>query len=232
MIGTKLYNFMTSLNGGATIDLTLAGQLVDTAKTLIEEERPWLVLRKTDSSKTISTDNTWETAIDLSTITDFSNFYGDTPIKIFDGNNTIQYYNIVPFEKRLEYKDTSNTFVYDENAKKLYLNGTINNPGKLYIDYLATTTSIDLESTSNVWTEFPLRYAPLLAFYAIGVYKGAIDYDSINKQMLPENRFVMESLKNSLEKWDNDKQILMVENSDPTNNYNGFRNGAINIYDD
>jgi len=68
--GTALYEFLTLLNGGATIDLTLATILVDNAKAILEEERPWEVLRKTDSSLSVTTANTWQTAIDLSTITD------------------------------------------------------------------------------------------------------------------------------------------------------------------
>jgi hypothetical protein len=58
-------------------------------------------------------------------------FYGDFPIRLFDGNNRIEYYRQVPFEERLAFKDVPNTFVYDEANKTLYLNGSINFAGTL-----------------------------------------------------------------------------------------------------
>jgi hypothetical protein len=71
-------------------------------------------LRSTDSSETVTIANTWQTAIDLSTIARFNRFYGDEPIKLFDGNNRIVEYRQVPFDQRLAYYLVPNTFCYDE----------------------------------------------------------------------------------------------------------------------
>lgn len=229
--GVGLTILATSLNTDLPIDATLLDVLIDNAKTIIEEERPWVVLRKTDTSKTITTANTWQTEFDLSTIADFSRFYGNEPIKIFDGNNNIQYYRLIPFDRRLEYKNISNTCVYDENAKKLYFNGTVAFSGTVYINYIATSTAIDLTSDSTVWSVFPSRFLPILAFYAVGINKGAIDYDSINRSMLPEHKDVLASMKKAMEKWDNEKQMSALQDNDPTELYGGFRDGAINRYE-
>lgn len=230
--GTELTTFITTMNGGASIDAGLLDVLVDTAKAIIEEERPWMVLRKTDTSKSVATSSLWTTAIDISTITDFSRFYGEFPVRLFDGNNQIQRYRQVPFDRRLEYKDVSNTFCFDENAKRIYLNGVVPFAGTLYINYLATSTSVDLTADSAVWTSFPSRFLPLLGFYAVGVHKGAVDYDSINKLMLPSNQAVMSSLKNAMEKWDNERAMSSIENNDPTEEYDGsYRSGAVNRND-
>jgi hypothetical protein len=133
----------------------------------------------------------------------------------------------------LQYKDSSNTFCFDENGKKIYLNGVVPFSGTLYINYIATSSAIDLTSESAIWTLFPDRYAPLLGFYAVGIFKGAVDYDSINKLMLPENRAAMIALKNAMEKWDNERQMSSIENNDPSEEYDGgFRSGAINRSDD
>lgn len=234
--GEELKTFITSLNAEATIDDTLLDVLVDNGRAILEEERPWMVLRKVDTSKTVSPTNTWQTAIDLSTISDFSRFYVNDDgvvLKLFDGNNRVQYYLLKPFDKRLEYKNASNTCVFDENTKTLYLNGVVPFSGTLWIPYVATSTPIDLSSTSAVWTEFPSRFLPILGYYAIGIFKGAIDYDSINREMLPENRATLASLKNAIENWDNEKQLASIESNDPSNFYDtGFRSGAINRYDD
>ena len=228
--GVELTTFITSLNGGATIDADLLDVLVDNAKTIIEEERPWEVLRKTDTSVSVTTGNTWETAHDLSAITDFSRFYGEF-IKIFDGGNRIDYIRLVPFDRRLENKDNGGTACYDENSKTLYLNGTIAFSGTLWIPYISTSTTVDLTSTDAVWTVFPSRFLPILGYYAIGIFKGAVDYDSINRQMLPENRETFRALKNAMEGWDNSKQLNSLNFNDPSNR-SGYRTDVINRDED
>ena len=59
-------------NGGASIGTTLLFQLTNAFKAMIEHRRPSIVLRGTDTSKTVTTGNTWQTAIDLSTVTRFN----------------------------------------------------------------------------------------------------------------------------------------------------------------
>lgn len=216
MTGAQLKTFITSLNSEQTIDDTLLTVLVNTARTIIEEERPWLVLMKVDTTKTVTTANTWQTAIDLSTITDFSKFYNDTPVRLFDGDNRTEYYDLKPWDRRLEFKDVSNTCVYDEANKRLYLNGVTPFSGTLYIYYQATSSDINLSSESTVWTSFPTRFVPILGYYAIGIHMGAVDYDSITARQSPENIAVMKVLKNAMEKWDNDKQLATLDTNDPT----------------
>lgn len=223
--GQELSTFITGLNAEATIDPTLLTVLVDNAKAILEEERPWMVLRKTDSSKTVTTASTWQTAIDLSTITDFSRFYDGT-LKLFDGTNRLEFYALKPFENRLEWKDASGTCVYDENAKTLYLNGTVPFNGTLYIPYVSTSTAIDLGASTAVWSVFPSRFLPILGYYAIGIYKGAVDYDEINRQMLPSNAAALSALKNAMVSWDNEKQLSALQSNDPTDGH-VWRSGAI-----
>ena len=230
--GQELYNFVTSLNGGASIDETLLTVLVDNAKAILEGERPWMVLRKTDTSKSVTTGNTWQTPIDISTITDFSQFYGELPIRIFDGNNTIEYYRQVPFDRRLEYKDVGNTFCYDAANKTVYLNGIVAFSGTLYINYIGTTSEIDLTAQTAVWSVFPHRFLPVLGYYAIGIHKGAVDYDDINRAMLGPNGDALQALKNAMEKWDNELQLASLEGNDPTNLYPYPRVNAIDRYAD
>lgn len=233
--GAQLYTFITSLNAEAPIDIDLATTLVETARAVIEEERPWMSLRKTDSSKTVTTANTWQTAIDLSTITDFSRFYVNQDgviLKLFDGTDRIEYIRLVPFDQRLEYKDVSNTAVYDANSKTLYINGTVSFAGTLYLPYMSTSTAVNLTDETAIWTKFPTRFLPLLAYYAVGIFKGAIDYDDINRAMLPENRITLIALKNALEKWDNEIQLATIQSNDPSEYPGGYpRLGAINRHD-
>lgn len=225
--GEQLNTFITGLNGGANIDPTLLNVLIDTAKSIIEGERDWMVLRKTDKSKTVTTGNTWETAIDLSTITNFSHFYGELPVRLFDGNNRIEYYRHVPYDRRLEYKDVSNTFTYDENSKTLYINGNVPYAGTLWINYITLTTEIDVESDATIWTEFPSKFIPLLGFYATGIHMGAVDYDTVTARMAPNQMAIMVTLKNAMVEWDNKRQLSAIDGNDPGELYSFPRSGAI-----
>jgi hypothetical protein len=213
--GNELYSFITLLNAEATVDATLADILVDNARAILEEERPWMALRATDPSIAITSSNTWETPHSISGIERFSRFYGETPIRLFDGSR-IQYFTQVPFDRRLEYRTASGTFCYDVANGIIYLNGTVALSGDLYINHIKTSVPVDLSLDAAVWTPFPSRFLPLLGYYAIGIYKGAVDYDSINREMLPENRAALQALKNGLEKWDNELQMSEITHNDPS----------------
>lgn len=222
--GQELTEFITGLNGNATVDPTLLNVLVETAKTVIEGERPWMVLQKTDKTKTVSSSNTWLTAIDLSTITDFSRFFvmDDAPVlQLFDGQNRVQEYYLKPLDQRLDWKDDSNTCVFDENTMTLYLNGSVPFSGTLWIRYVSFTDDVDLTSASAIWTRFPKRFLPVLGFYAIGVYKGGVDYDSINRQMLPTNQSVLDSLRQMMTDWDDEKALASIQANDPSEHAGG-----------
>lgn len=227
--GTELASFITLLNGGATIDDDLLTVLVQTAQTVLEAERPWMVLRKTDTSLSLTTAKTWQDSVGIDGIadSDFASFYSEFPIRLFDGSNRIQDYRQVPFDRRLDYKDAANTFVFDENQGNLYFNGIAPFNGSLYLSYVSFSTPVDPTSAEAVWTVFPSRFLPLLGFYAIGIHKGAVDYDSINKLMLPTNAATLQALKNAMEKWDNDRQASAIATNDPTDLYAYPRSGAI-----
>jgi hypothetical protein len=80
MTGTELSTFVDEVNGGASIGATLKFQFVNIAKALVEQRRPWMILRYTDTSKTVSatTQSVWNTSIDLSTIARFNRFSART----------------------------------------------------------------------------------------------------------------------------------------------------------
>jgi len=214
MTGTEFSTAATEINGGASIGSTFLFQLGNLGKNLIEQRRPWMLLRKTDTSKTATTVNTWQTAIDLSTITDFNRFYGSHPIRLFDGSNRIEKYRLVPFEERLRFKDTSGTACYDAGSKTLYLNGTVNYAGTLYIRYIRSTASFT-SASDTIWV-FPDWSHLLIPMFAVGLHKGGVDFDDINARMAPENRAVAELTVKQLENWDNELQQNEIEDHDPT----------------
>lgn len=229
MNGETFGTFIEGLNGGASIEPVLLNVLVNTAKTIIESERDWMVLRKTDKSKTATAAGTWQTAFDLSTITDFSHFYGEFPVRLFDGTNRTEYYRIVPYDRRLEFKDVSNTAVFDENSKTLYLNGVVPFAGTLWINYIIVTDDVDVTdgTVALQWSQFLPRFIPMLGFYGVGIHMGAVDYDTVTARQSPVQLATMQALKNAMCTWDDKKQMSAIEGNDPTNLYSYPRGGAI-----
>jgi hypothetical protein len=149
MTGTELETFCEEINGGASIGSTLLFQFLNLAKAMAEQTRPWMVLRYTDTSKSVATSNTWRTAIDLSSIARFNRLYGETPIKLFSGVDLVSEYKQVPWNKRLQYKNVPNTFVYDEASNTLYLNGSVQFAGTLYIDHITDSSDITSDDASS-----------------------------------------------------------------------------------
>ena len=228
MTGPELSTFCEGVNGGDAINDTLLFQLLNLSKALVEQRRPWMLLRRTDTSKTITAGNTWQTAIDLSTISRFSRFYGEWPIRLFDGNNRIERYRQVPFEERLEYMQAPNTFCYDEAAQTLYLNGTVGFAGTLYIHHIQNTPDLTNDDSST-WG-FPMWSHPLLGFMAVAMNKGGIDYDDINARMAPDNRAQALGIMQLLEVQDGEKQLSAIQDTDINNPpTQGYRSGHINI---
>jgi hypothetical protein len=62
MTGTELSTFCEELNGGASIGDTLLFQFINLAKAMVEQLRPWMVLRASDTSKAVTAANTWQSA--------------------------------------------------------------------------------------------------------------------------------------------------------------------------
>lgn len=223
-----LMTLATELNGGASIGDTLLLQLLNLSKAKREHARPWMLLRNTDTSLSILSSNTWQTAIDLSQIARFSRFFGDTPVKIFDGTNRIDRLRQVPFNRRLEYKEASGTFIYDEANTNLYINGTVAFAGTIWIDHIKDSPDLTDDESSS-WI-FPSWAHPLLAYDAVSMHKGGIDYDDQNARMANENQIRAAEIVRMLEAWDNEKQLDEQMHHDPTDFGNdGWRPGAINI---
>jgi hypothetical protein len=229
MDGPTLSTFIDELNGGDSIGSTLKFQLVNAFKAILEQERPWMVLRKTDTSKTVTTASTWQTAIDLSTLTRFNRFYGEKPIRLFDGNQTVVRYREIPFDDRLEYLNASQTFVYDEANQNLYLNGLVPFAGTLYIRHLITSAALDANSAATVWP-FPSWGHAILGFGAVAMHKGGVDYDDTTARQLLQNNSDALRILQALHRWDDEKQLAEVSERDPYNHYSdGYRPGAINM---
>jgi hypothetical protein len=65
-------------------------------------------------------------------------------------------------------------------------------PPTLYNDHIKDSADITNDDSSS-WV-FPSWSHALLGFYAIGLYKGGVDFDDINARMAPDNRAMAQSI--------------------------------------
>jgi hypothetical protein len=228
MPGSELSDMIDELNGGGSIGSTLKFQLVNQFKGKLELLRPWMVLRHTDASKSVTPANTWETAIDLSSISLFSRFHGDWPVRLFDGRQ-IHRYRQVPYAERLEHINVSNTFVFHVATKTLHLNGNVPFAGTLYISHLKTTPALDANSTATAWP-FPGAQHGLLAHGAVAIHKGGVDYDEVNARQLIMNNKEARDMIDALITWDSNLQLAEINQFDQAEGVSGPQAGRINLH--
>lgn len=185
MSGTQLKQLAEDiLDGNVNWGDDFFYQLLNIAKTKLEQKRLWQFLKKLDSSNTASS-----SAIALPT--DFSEEY-----KILVGTDT-EYYP-VPFEEQHIYRNSSNRYYLDMANSNLYLLG-VNIPSKtLYIYYKRFTDDL----TSSTSPVFPARFHPILAFYVASYFQGGVDSDDIFARMSPQNRLAAIELEQAMVSWD------------------------------
>jgi uncharacterized membrane-anchored protein YjiN (DUF445 family) len=176
-----------------TIDDVLFYQLLNVAKNRIENERPWMFLRKLDSSLTTTVGD--NSSISRALPTDWRRTY-----KLMVGLD--QQFIQVPFDEQHQYRYSSNRFVIDVAGNVYYLLGTLGKADTIYHYYIKKTDDITAV-TSPVWNEFH----EILAFDTAGYAMMGTDADDIYARMSPENKNMALMLKNSMEAWDFQLQI-------------------------
>jgi hypothetical protein len=186
MTGAELKEFTENVLDGITIDDDFYYQLLNIAKTKLEEKRLWQYLKKSYNPGAASS-----SAVDLGALGDFAEDY-----KVMIGND--YEYLPVPFEEKYAYARSSGRYYIDWANEELYLLGSTIPSGQLYIFYKRFTPSIS-SGTSPV---FPARFHHLLGFYVAAYYQAGIDSDDIFARMSPENRLAALELQRAMEQWD------------------------------
>lgn len=192
MTGAELKTMTESILDD-TIDEVLFYQLINVAKNRIENERPWMFLRKLDSSLTATVGDNSEIARALPT--DWRRTY-----KLNVGKD--QRYIQVPFDEQHLYRFSSNRFFIDVANSNYYLLGTLGVADTIYHYYIKKTDPITA-TTSPVWNEFH----EILAFETAGYIMMGVDADDIFARMSPENKSQALMLKSSMELWDTQLQL-------------------------
>lgn len=221
MTGQEEIDLITSILGGESPDPVYLLQLVNLSKLKWENLRAWKVLIKKDTSKTVTGASLYTTAIDCPT--DFKRYLGETRLtqgmlRLFDGNNNVQYLYEVPYEDILEYKDQFGFFAVDYGNNKFYIMGKV--PGSFTIiqNYIRKTATITLSSS---WENFDSDFHPILAFDSAARWRLGTDYDDMNQRNADDNGKMASNIFEAMAADDTEKSISAINNIEyPTNNAN------------
>lgn len=205
MTGSELYTFTTDLLSGESISETLFYNLLNTARVIREDERPWQVLMAVDNSLEYTTQDDYDTAKDLpSNFVKFVRRTENQPQIILEeksnANNTHEVLVIPNSQKRM-YKKSNDYASIDMKNKKLYFLGTNNSINyKVYLNYIYRPE--DIESTTE-W-DFPSEYHKILAYDVVAMYRGGVDYDDPNAQLCAYDRIIANQLLQAMYSWDDE----------------------------
>lgn len=168
---------------------------LNSTKNRREDSRPWMFLRKLDSSRTAAPGNNWNSSIALP-----SDFRRDR--KVFVG--TDQEYVPVNIEDRVAFRNAGRHYAIDLAGSAYYLLGNVGQAATIYFHYLKTTDDFTAGTLSQDLLVWPDRFHPLLAYDVAAMFKGGVDYDDVNARMAPVNRQMAKELEDAMVEWDND----------------------------
>ena len=195
MTGAELKTLSESILDGETIPTDFYYQLLNIAKTKLEEPRLWQYLKKVDSSNTASS-----VAVTLP-----SDFAEDYKVTIGTSNEILP----VPFEEQHIFATASGRYFIDWANLTLKLLGNSIKSDTLYIFYKRFTPTL----TSATSPVFPTRFHPILAYYVAAYYQAGVDSDDIFARMAPENRVAAMELERSMKQWDSSIAMRAQDNT-------------------
>ena len=228
MTGADIYEMVTGLLGGLALETGLFYNLLELAQSKIESARPWMILRKQDTSKTVTTSNTFLTAIDLPA--DFDEWQTERELVLVDvsnNNNFIDCFKEVTSAWGYTYQYQTYRYFCDYAAKKLYISGTVDKSYKLVMNYKYEPDGIT-DVTSWV---FPAKFHKLLAYAVAALNKGGIDFDDQNARMAGDNKETVQSIYDTMIEWDSRLQEHATEGIfRGTENEQPWLSGHVDIY--
>jgi len=181
-----------------SMDETATFLLMQNEQEKLEMERDWMVLRKKDTSLSVTPSDTYTTARNLPT--DFI-----SPRKVVVNGLPLTEINA---DDQEEYKNISGYYFIDYSDMTLHLTGVYGETATIYLFYKKTLGTVDAE------TIFPWfgKTGLVIAYRMAQHHKGGIDGDEVNFQMTPEQNRQYKEMLNSMIQWDTKLQLKAMGN--------------------
>lgn len=231
--GQAFYNLTQKLMLGLAIDVTTFYELLNQAKNNIETDgSDWEVLKGVKNTDIATPSTTFQTSFALPT--NFLELQSERPMVLVaqsGANNTDNYMDYLPVPISDQYinQDQSYRFWIDYASNLYYLGGTVSQNYVINLNYIISTADI---TASTFWTNFPQWANPILAWDVANMYKGGVDYDSVNKASVQFGVPTRDKLYQRLLMWNSRIAAQNREGVDPRYDY-AYRplSGHISIYD-
>ncbi len=229
-----IYNFVTSLLNGSTVEQSLFDSLLDQAQFFVEGRKQWVALRKTDNSQTISPADTFLTPKDLPS--DFKEWYSGgsqfIPVILSDASYTrrVPYFEI-PEGMKLMYKDMSQRFYCDYVNNKIYFCGPVSEAYTIFQQYIYQPTLIS-SGDSQTWVTPFQKFTRILGLLIAVYWKLGVDYDVISNAQANNQAAQAKEMLDIMDAWDLRLQQSMQAGLDPFGalQSNAWQSGQMPIY--
>lgn len=212
MTYAELYTLANQLNSDITIPPTLFDQFLDVAQMQIEDIRPWVYLRASNSSQTVGPATSWTTPLTLAS--DFKEFCEESPLQLINVDNNDLSLTEVPYDERFKYRNSGGRFCVDYKNKRFYLLGTITEAYTVYQNYIGLPALVS--NQVDQWV-FPERFQKILAFMVAIFYRKGIDYDLFNQTLADNQAAIVRGILDVMTRWDSNLQYSMQRGKDPFN---------------
>lgn len=229
MNGQAILNTLAGLLGGEVIDPVQGLYLVNSARVIFQEDRPWEILKKTDDSVTVPSGLNPNNPLKIPS--DFARFIDDkNEIILSNGTNIIYRLRQAPLESKLLYQNNFGWFVMDEANGVFYVMGQVPQALSAYFNYISDPGDITL---TTPWGAFPVRFQKILPFICAAMYRSGTDYDSLNARNAADNELRSNMLFKAMVNWDASLALAAVQQTDPAAKYHGRRTfGGHSFYND
>ena len=206
MNGTELIALANSLLDednriGEELGLSLANHIKD----LIEAERSWNFLLKRDTSISITSATTFETANDLP-----SDFTYEKKIGLLDSNNNFVEVYPVNYVFKEAHK-SSNSYCIDEANQKIYFLDDFDASYTVVIYYFKKTDDLEAD-TEPVWNS---RFHKIISFLMAEIHGSGIDWDAIEYHKAIAQSKQGNLLYSAMKKMDNKQNLKAINYSTP-----------------
>lgn len=207
MTGTEILALASSILGDETVDETFGLQMLNVLRGVYEGKRPWQVLKKVNSTVTITGANTYTNP--LAVPSDLRYYIGDGSIQLFDGTNIPDVCTEFPFEEQLMRKNNSFEFCVDYGASLFYIMGVVPKNYTVYQWYISDPGDIEADTE---WLKFPARFHPILAYELAAMWRLGTDYDDVAARNADDNARRADMLFKGMEQWDTKLALSAVKN--------------------
>ena len=207
MTGLDMYNAMSTLDSGFSIDPVLFYQLLNSERAKIEFMRPWMFFRKMGTSLSAVASQPSliapPTVNRLTLPADFQFLTKDGTITLYDQNNQWETYTEIPMDLMVSHLQNNNEFFIDYGNATLTLLGVVAKAYTVFIPYQADYGDI---TASTSWVNVPSRFHLILPLAVAIRLRLGISYDDINARNAADNQTAYTQILEAMKVLDDNRQ--------------------------